>query len=262
MSIVHHVREKSQAKGSARTLLLNLAIYANDCCGVAWPADATLAHEAHVSRQRIHELKNALKRSGELVIVERPGTTNLYYVAWHGTPLGGTYPDTGEHDPRCPLRYVDAPEREVALQTQSPPPKDPGGTGYALTREGSEFSDTPTRMATSPSPEISDPLVSESSDTPPQISLTQKQVKTREKNNAPPAPIAHAHPQTKTSSCPRAVPLSTTVDKPEAASPYWCAACRVAIPTCEHRVIYGTAWKAPPGDLKPAVAIMANRTVH
>jgi hypothetical protein len=42
LSIVHHVREKSQSKGSARTLLLNLAIYANDCCGVAWPADATL----------------------------------------------------------------------------------------------------------------------------------------------------------------------------------------------------------------------------
>ena len=73
MSIVHHVREKSQAKGSARTLLLNLAIYANDCCGVAWPADATLYHDVNVSRQRIHELKNALERTGELVIVERPG---------------------------------------------------------------------------------------------------------------------------------------------------------------------------------------------
>jgi hypothetical protein len=64
MSIVHHVREKSQAKGSARTLLLNLAIYANDCCGVAWPADATLYHDVNVSRQRIHELKNALERTG------------------------------------------------------------------------------------------------------------------------------------------------------------------------------------------------------
>jgi hypothetical protein len=237
ISIVHHVREKSQAKGSARTLLLNLAIYANDCCGVAWPADATLYHDVNVSRQRIHELKNALKHSGELVIVERPGTTNLYYVAWHGQSLGGTYADTGQHDPRCPLRYAHA-------------------------KEGSEGSDTPAPMVASLSPEIPDPPVSENSDTSPQSSLTQKQVKTREKNDAPPAPIALAHPQTKTSSWPRAVRLSTIVDKPEAASPYWCAACRVAIPTCEHRVIYGTAWKAPPGDLKPAVAIMANRTVH
>jgi hypothetical protein len=48
MSIVTHVREKSNARNSARTLLLNLAIYANDCCGVAWPADATLRHETNV----------------------------------------------------------------------------------------------------------------------------------------------------------------------------------------------------------------------
>jgi hypothetical protein len=80
---------------------LNLAIYANDCCGVAWPADATLHHDVNVSRQRIHELKNALEAMGELVIVERPGTTNLYFVAWHGKPLGGTSQDD---DPRCPLR--------------------------------------------------------------------------------------------------------------------------------------------------------------
>lgn len=88
MAIVHHVRQKSQAKGSARTLLFNLALYANDCCGVAWPSNATLFHDVNVSRQRIHELKNALKAAGELVIVEGPGTTNLYFVAWQGRPLG------------------------------------------------------------------------------------------------------------------------------------------------------------------------------
>jgi hypothetical protein len=105
MPIVHHVREKSQAKCSARTLLLNLAIYANDCCGVAWPANATLYHDVNVSRQRIHELKNVLERTGELVIVERPGATNLYLVAWQGQPLGGSSRDTGQHDPRCPVRH-------------------------------------------------------------------------------------------------------------------------------------------------------------
>jgi hypothetical protein len=90
MTIVTHVREKSNTRGSARTLLLNLAIYANDCCGVAWPSDATLYHEINVSRQRIHELKNALEAKGELAILERPGATNLYWVAWQGKPLGGT----------------------------------------------------------------------------------------------------------------------------------------------------------------------------
>jgi hypothetical protein len=123
MSIVHHVREKSQAKGSARTLLLNLAIYANDCCGVAWPADATLYHDINISRQRIHELKNAL---------ERPGATNLYFVAWQGQPLGGTSRDTGQHDPRCPLCHP--PQVPCAhLEVDHCPTHDVG--------EGSEFSD-------------------------------------------------------------------------------------------------------------------------
>jgi len=107
MLMVAHVREKSQSRSSARTLLLDLAIYANDCCGVAWPADATLRQDTNVSHQRIHELKNALEETGELVIVERPGTTNLYYIAWKGVPLGpqGDYAEThrGEHEPSCPL---------------------------------------------------------------------------------------------------------------------------------------------------------------
>jgi hypothetical protein len=133
MSIVHHVREKSQAKGSARTLLLNLAIYANDCCGVAWPADATLYHDVNVSRQRIHELKNALERTGELVIVERPGATNLYFVAWQGQPLGGSSRDTGQHDPRCPLRHPSLAASGAPLEGDSCPTHDGG--------EGSGFSD-------------------------------------------------------------------------------------------------------------------------
>ena len=133
MSIVHHVREKSQAKGSARTLLLDLALYANDCCGVAWAADATLYHDVNVSRQRIHELKNVLEAMGELVIVERPGFTNLYYVAWHGTPLGGTSRDTSRHDPRCPLRHSCLVASRASVEGDDCPTQ---GVG-----EGSELSD-------------------------------------------------------------------------------------------------------------------------
>jgi hypothetical protein len=133
MPIVHHVREKSQAKGSARTLLLNLAIYANDCCGVAWPADATLYHDVNVSRQRIHELKNTLEQTGELVILERPGLTNLYFVAWQGTPLGGSSRDTGQHDSRCPLRHPHLVASGAALEGDHRLTHDVG--------EGSEMSD-------------------------------------------------------------------------------------------------------------------------
>ena len=149
MPIVHHVREKSQAKGSARTLLLDLAIYANDCCGVAWPADATLYHDVNVSRQRIHELKNALERTGELVIVERPGSTNLYWVAWQGQPLGGTFRDTGQHDPRCPLRHPYLAVSGTSLEED-----------HRLTHdaeEGLEISDPPVDHDPDPYRGVSDP---------------------------------------------------------------------------------------------------------
>jgi hypothetical protein len=197
MSIVHHVREKSQAKGSARTLLLNLAIYANDCCGVAWPSDATLRRETNVSHQRIHELKNLLEEAGELVIVERPGFSNLYCVAWQGKPVGGTCPETGRHDPCCPLRYGHPSARE----------------------EGSEIPDPPGQEGVS---EPSDPQVSEIPDPPPQRFLSRKRYTTREENEAP---VARAPDE----------------DKVEARSPFWCAACGYATPTCRHRVIH-----APP----------------
>lgn len=171
MSIVHHVREKSQSKGSARTLLLNLAIYANDCCGVAWPSDATLYHDINVSRQRIHELKNMLERTGELVIVERPGFTNLYCVAWQGKPLGGTSRDTGHHDPCCPLRYPDRAARSPSSQVDTPT--------ISEVREGSECSDT---LETSGVSDAPDPQGSEISDRGGQRSLTRKQEKTIQKS--------------------------------------------------------------------------------
>jgi hypothetical protein len=135
-------------------------IYANDCCGVAWPADATLRHEVNVSHQRIHELKHVLKKAGELVIVERPGFTNLYFVAWQGKPLGGAFPETGRHDPYCPLRYAPAPEQ----------------------REGAEMPDTPLREEVS---ETSEARGSEISEGGSQSSLRRKQGNTRAENEAP-----------------------------------------------------------------------------
>src|SRR5262245_59407861 len=163
--IVEHVREKSNTKGSAGFLLLDLAIYANDCCGVAWPSDETLYHDVHVSRQRIHELKNHLEDIGELVIVERPGFTNLYFVAWDGKPLGGTSAaQPSAYDHRCPLRDPAAwdrcaqrwpdrfpPRADVAGGSEIPDPLPSPATpaipagGSEISEGGSEFSDPKTR---------------------------------------------------------------------------------------------------------------------
>jgi hypothetical protein len=197
MSIVDHVRGKSQSKSSARILLLDLAIYANDCCGVAWPGDTTLYHDVNVSRQRIHEVKNALEDTGELVILERPGDTNLYLVAWQGTPLGGTSAEKpGEHDRRCPLRDPARWDRCARRWPDRYPP-------LANAGEGSEFSDTPAQMVAPSSPEIPDPQGSDFSDTTPLNSLPQKQEKSfidnvnvddsrQEANDEPPEPVSIA----------------------------------------------------------------------
>jgi hypothetical protein len=227
MSIVHHVREKSQAKGSARTLLLNLAIYANDCCGVAWPSDMTLFHDVNVSRQRIHEVKNALERTGELVIVERPGSTNLYFVAWQGQPLGGTSQDTGQHDPRCPLRHPRLAASGAPVGADHRPTHDGG--------EGSELSDPLEDHIPDANGGVSDPPDPEGSeiaDGGGQKTLTQKTRENQYQNTGTPAmAIAQRPHHSPANASPKA----------EQHSPFWCQACGVAIPTCRHRVVYGSA---------------------
>jgi hypothetical protein len=193
MGMVVHVWQKSQTHGSARTLLLTLAIHANDCCGVAWPADTTLRGEVNVSRQRVHELKNAVKDAGELVIVERPGSTNLYFVAAHGRPLGpqGAYQTTrrGQHLPGCPLR-------DPALRQQCArhlAELDSGGVDDKPA-EVSEISDSPGHHAHHAGEGVSafpDPQASEHSDGGCQNSLTQKTTeKEKRKQGAPPAPFS------------------------------------------------------------------------
>jgi hypothetical protein len=227
MSIVHHVREKSQAKGSARTLLLNLAIYANDCCGVAWPADATLYHDVNVSRQRIHELKNALEHTGELVIVERPGATNLYFVAWQGQPLGGSSRDTGQHDPRCPMRHPHLAVSGASLEEDDRLTPD--------AEEGLEISDPSVDHALDTYRGVSDPpnpQGSEIADGGGQIALTQKTRENHDENTGVPAIMIAQRPHN---------PLASASPKAEQHSPFWCQACGFSIPTCRHRVVYGSA---------------------
>jgi hypothetical protein len=193
MDIVSHVWQKSQSHGSARTLLLTLAIHANDCCGVAWASDLTLRLEVNVSRQRVHELKNMLEDAGELVIVERPGTTNLYFVAAHGQPLGpqGEYQTTkrGQHALGCPLRDP-ALRRQCARQLAELA----WGKVDGEPEEGSERSDPSVENSPEAGAGVSDPpdpRVLETSDGGCQGSLTQKTTHNkREKHGAPTAPMA------------------------------------------------------------------------
>jgi hypothetical protein len=205
MDIVAHVWQKSQTRSSARTLLLTLAIHANDCCGVAWASDTTLRAEVNVSRQRVHELKNVLEDDGELVTIERPGTTNLYFVAAHGQPLGpqGEYQTTkrGEHKLGCPLRDHTL-QRHCARLLAGDDDDEPA--------EVSEISDTLAEDAPDADEGVSefpDPQGSEISHRGYQRSLTQKTTKTKRRKQG--APLA---------------PMSLALDKPERHNPFWCDA--------------------------------------
>jgi hypothetical protein len=186
IAIVHHVWQKSQTRGSARTLILSLAIHANDCCGVAWVSDTTLRGEVNVSRQRIHELKNAVEDAGELVIVERPGTTNLYFVAVHGQPLGpqGDYQTTkrGQHMLGCPLRDP-ALRRRCARQLRGELDDELGGV--------SEPPDPPVQIVADAREGVSedpDPQGSESSNGGSEFSNTENKRTRERKTMAPAAP--------------------------------------------------------------------------
>ena len=193
MSVVHHVREKSQAKGSARTLLLNLAIYANDCCGVAWPADTTLYHDVNVSRQRIHALKNILEAMGELVIIERPGSPTCTSSPGRASPLAGRRPT-----PDVTTRTV--PCGTLASRRGAPP----SGRSISppLRRGESDVSD-PLVM---PEWRVSDPpdQGSEMSDRGCQTSLTRKTTENHCENTSVPVTAMPIDPRSPLSILPKA----------------------------------------------------------
>jgi hypothetical protein len=80
--ILQHVFHKSQTHGNAKVLLLALADYANDCCGLAWPAIETLSSKVGINERNLHKLLRQVSSGpqAELEIRPRegPGFTNLY----------------------------------------------------------------------------------------------------------------------------------------------------------------------------------------
>jgi len=134
MGILAHVRSKSQTKGSARNILFNLAVHANECCGLAWPSISTEAHEVNITRRNLHYQHVALVEAGELVIHlgEGPYGTNLYQLAWEGVPLGAPSHEAVAdlpHEKGCPYgqgggaptgRGRDAPARHQGVPPGAP----------------------------------------------------------------------------------------------------------------------------------------------
>lgn len=69
---LHH----SRAKGTAKLILLGIANHHGD--GGSWPAVGTLAKYANVDERSVQRSLDKLVSLGELVVHDRPGTSNLY----------------------------------------------------------------------------------------------------------------------------------------------------------------------------------------
>ncbi len=107
--ILQHVFHKTQHHGNAKVLLLALADYANDCCGLAWPAVETLAVKVGVNLRNTHKLLKQVSTGShaelEVLLRQGPSYTNLYRFR-------GVSPATGyrqrqsvaTHDKGCPWR--------------------------------------------------------------------------------------------------------------------------------------------------------------
>jgi hypothetical protein len=71
------VLRRSQSVGSARLVLLAIAVHINPS-GIAWPSYTTLAVETKLSRRHVIRLVKRLEESGELDVERRTGRTNVY----------------------------------------------------------------------------------------------------------------------------------------------------------------------------------------
>ena len=107
--ILQHVFYKTQHHGNAKVLLLALADYANDCCGLAWPAVETLATKVGVNLRNTHKLLKQVSIGPhaeiEILLRQGPGYTNLY--RFRGVSLAtGCRQRQGvsTHDKGCPWR--------------------------------------------------------------------------------------------------------------------------------------------------------------
>lgn len=104
----------SEARGTARLVLLALADNARDDDGVAWPSVATLARKCRVDERTVQRAIGALVELQEVAVEPQRGCSNRYRLLIPRTPVnlsprqiatpGGVSPTPGNlpPDPRQP----------------------------------------------------------------------------------------------------------------------------------------------------------------
>ena len=113
MSVLYSAPVWEHAKANGLLVLLSLADQANDD-GWCWPGHESMALRIRGTRSTVQRQLVNLEAAGEISIVERPGTTNMYYVRRAGRVLEPPQfeaPSTGggqvrsRHQVRHPSRH-------------------------------------------------------------------------------------------------------------------------------------------------------------
>jgi hypothetical protein len=117
--LMQHVWYKTQHHGNAKVLLLALADYANDCCGLAWPAVDTLSAKVGVNLRNTHKLLRQVSTGphGELEIMLRQGPSHVNLYRLRGVSLETgcrTGHDVSRHQKGCPWRHGEGVGRDTS----------------------------------------------------------------------------------------------------------------------------------------------------
>ena len=124
---LQQVFHKSSFHGNAKVLLLALADYANDCCGLAWPAVETLSAKVGVNLRNTHKLLKQVSTGpqAEIEILPRQGPNHVNLYRFKGVSLEtGCLQRQGvaAHQKGCPWRQgggVASDRGKVSLATDN-----------------------------------------------------------------------------------------------------------------------------------------------
>lgn len=93
VQILNHVWKHSQQKGNALLTLIAIADQANDD-GDCWPGVSKLSNKVRLTERGLQKVIRALEKSGELIVKQRPGQSNIYHIPITGGVNGGSPPNS------------------------------------------------------------------------------------------------------------------------------------------------------------------------
>jgi hypothetical protein len=214
---LRHVRDHVKVQGRAYDLLMYIALHTHMHTGEAF--ELTIERQAHrhqITPEWTRILLNGVIATGELVVERSRGRhPNRYRFPLercHACQGDDINPEVQLRDDLNPQRYPPQPPTVPQTVPAPTPNSDPANPKL---REGS-------KPLGEPIPPLKEVKENTEGPTP---NFDHDHID--HQHDAPTAPWVHAR------------------DKAEAASPFWCPACGVAIPTCRHRVVYGTARGRP-----------------